>query len=312
MKIINNINNIVLDDNTVIALGNFDGIHKGHKELIVQVNKMSKQINAKSAILLFNEHTKDILYPNETMAKLTTLEDKLEILENFKLDYVFIIDFKAIYKLSPEKFIAFLVEKFNCKGIVVGNDYRFGNKAIGDINILKKLSIQYDITLNIVNTVKSKETSVKSTIIRRYISNGNILKANLLLGRKYFIKGTVIHGEKRGRILGFPTVNILNEYNYVLPKEGVYYSNITILDDCDNKVYSSLSFIGNNLTFNEYDKKIETYIFNFSKYIYGKKIKIEFIDYIRGNKKFNSSEELIDQMNNDVEYVKKYNNNLLF
>lgn len=312
MKIIDNIENYKINDKTVIALGNFDGIHKGHMELIHKVKNISENSDLKSGVLLFNEHTKNILNPNKGISKLTTLEDKLDILKELDLDYVFIVDFKSIFQLNPEEFIKLLLNRLNSHGIVVGKDYRFGNKAIGDIVLLEKLCMDNDIVLNIVDTVKDNDTIVKSTIIRRYISNGDIFKANKLLGRKYSIKGTVIHGEKRGRELGFPTVNIVNQHNYILPKEGVYYSNISILDDEDSRIYESLSFVGTNLTFNEYEKKIETYIFDFSRFIYGKEVKIEFIDFIRGNKRFDSREGLITQMNEDVKFVENYNKNLHF
>lgn len=312
MKIVKVSNDIIVKDNIVFGLGNFDGIHRGHRFLIDKVKEISTKNNYKSGILLFTEHTKDILNPKNPIPKLTNTNDKIDILSDLNIDYIFLINFESISNLTPNQFIYFLTNNLNCKGIVVGNDYRFGKKAMGDTKLLKQLCCENNIILNIIDTVKDKNINVKSTNIRNYINEGMITEANKLLGRNYFITGNVIHGEKRGRELGFPTANMINDYNYVLPKEGVYYTKTTIISKDSQKKYDSLSFIGNNITFNEFDKKIETFLFDFSNNIYGEKIRVEFIDFIRQNYKFNSKFELINQMNKDVDFVKNYNKNLHF
>ncbi|QQK07627.1 bifunctional riboflavin kinase/FAD synthetase [Miniphocaeibacter halophilus] len=312
MKIIKVSEDMIVKDNIVFGLGNFDGIHRGHRFLIERVKEISTNYKYKSGILLFTQHTKDILNPNNPTPKLTSTNDKIDILSKLNIDYVFLINFRTISNLLPSEFITLLINQLNCKGIVVGNDYRFGKKAAGDINLLKELCYENKIILNIIDTIKDKNINIKSTNIRKYINEGMIIEANKLLGRNYFITGNVIHGEKRGRELGFPTANMINDYNYVLPREGVYYTKTTIISKNSEKKYDSLSFIGNNITFNEFDKKIETFIFDFSHNIYGEIIRVEFIDFIRQNFKFNSKLELINQMNKDVEFVKNYNKNLHF
>ena len=312
MKIIDTSKEFKIENDIVIALGNFDGLHKGHMTLINTVLKESKNKNISSAIILFREHTRDILKPSNHLYKLTSNNDKINLLKNTNLEYIFIVDFHNIKNLKPEEFFNYLLNSLNCKGIVVGTDYRFGKNASGDIKLLEKLCNKNNITLKIVNTVKDGNIRVKSTIIRSYIREGQIVEANNFLGRNYFITGEVVHGEKRGRELGFPTANTLNNFNYVIPKEGVYYTKTTIISKDSEKKYDSLSFIGNNITFNEYDKKIETYIFDFADSIYGEIIKIEFIEFIRDNYRFNSKMELIEQMNNDVLFVEEYKKNLHF
>lgn len=303
MKIINILEDFKIKDNVILALGNFDGIHKGHRELIKYVKDISREQDNKSSILLFNEHTKDVLNPNDLVAKLTNTEDKIEILSEIGIDYIFMVDFEDIKSVMPDQFITLLKNRLNCKGIVVGKDYRFGKNAQGDIETLKKLCENNGLILQVVDSVKENNIIVKSTIIRNYIKNSKLNEANKLLCRNYSIKGKVVHGEKRGRLLGFPTANIVNEFNYILPYEGVYYTKTSI--EGDNRKYDSLSFVGKNLTFNEYSEKIETYIFDFNDDIYGKIIKIEFINFIRINYKFDSKEELIKQMWKDVESANK-------
>lgn len=312
MKIIDTSKEFKIENDTVIALGNFDGLHRGHMTLINTVLKESKSKNISSAIILFREHTRDILKPSNSLYKLTSNNDKIDLLKNTSLEYIFIVDFSHIKNLKPEEFFDYLLNGLNCKGIVVGTDYRFGINASGDIKLLEKLCNINDVTLKIVSTVKDGNINIKSTIIRSYIKEGQIVEANNFLGRNYFITGEVVHGEKRGRELGFPTANTLNDHNYVVPKEGVYYTRTTIISKDSEKKYDSLSFIGNNITFNEYDKKIETYMFDFADSIYGEIIKIEFIEFIRDNYRFNSKMELIEQMNNDVLFVDEYKKNLHF
>ncbi len=310
MKIIDASKEFKIEDDTVIALGNFDGLHKGHMTLINKVLEKSKCKNISSSIILFRDHTRDILKPNNGLYKLTSNNDKINLLKDTNLEYIFIVDFARIKNLKPEDFFNYLINILNCRGIVVGTDYRFGINASGDIKLLEKLCKSYNISLTIVNTVKDGNINVKSTIIRSYIKEGLIVEANNFLGRNYSITGEVVHGEKRGRELGFPTANTLNKFNYLIPKEGVYYTKTTIISRDSEKKYDSLSFIGNNITFNEYDKKIETYIFDFADSIYGEIIKIEFIEFIRDNYRFNSKIELIEQMNNDVLFAKEYKKNL--
>ncbi|WP_099203191.1 bifunctional riboflavin kinase/FAD synthetase [Miniphocaeibacter massiliensis] len=312
MKIIDVNENFKIDKNTILALGNFDGIHKGHRFLIDNVRELAKKNNFYSGILLFNSHTLDSLHPELRLPKLTDIQDKIDIISDMNIDYVFLLDFKKISNFTPEEFIFLLKNEFNCKGVVVGSDYKFGKGAKGNILTLKDIAEKEDIFVKVIDDVTDNSVYVKSTVIREEIRNGNIKEANKLLSRNYFIKGIVVHGEKRGRELGYPTANIYNDFNYILPKEGVYYTKTTIISKDNNKQYDSLSFIGQNITFNEFEQKIETYLFDFAGYLYGDTIKIEFIDFIRNNEKFDSKESLILQMNKDVEFVKDYNNNLHF
>lgn len=284
-----------------IVLGNFDGFHIGHKELVKKMLDISKNKNLNPSILLFKEHTKSSLDKDE-FKYLTTLNDKIEICKQLGLDNIFIINFDNIKTLSPIEFLDFLKDKLNIKGIVVGDDYTFGNFAKGDISLMKEYCDQNQIVLNTISQVKIKNNIIKSTNIRILIEEGKVEDAAVLLGRPYKINGIVNHGFKRGRKLGFPTANISIERGYILPKEGVYLTK-TITEK--NEVYNSLSFVGKNITFNEEELKIETYILDFSDDLYGKEISIEFMNFIRDNKKFDDPKDLVNQIKIDIENSRK-------
>lgn len=284
-----------------IVLGNFDGFHIGHKELVKKMLDISKNKNLNPSILLFKEHTKSSLDKDE-FKYLTTLNDKIEICKQLGLDNIFIINFDNIKTLSPIEFLDFLKDKLNIKGIIVGDDYTFGNFAKGDILLMKEYCEQNQIVLNTISQVKIKNNIIKSTNIRILIEEGKVEDAAVLLGRPYKINGIVNHGFKRGRKLGFPTANISIERGYILPKEGVYLTK-TITEK--NEVYNSLSFVGKNITFNEEELKIETYILDFSDDLYGKEISIEFMNFIRDNKKFDDPKDLVNQIKIDIENSRK-------
>ncbi|NLY77003.1 MAG: bifunctional riboflavin kinase/FAD synthetase [Tissierellia bacterium] len=289
-----------------VALGNFDGIHVGHQQLIMSNIHEARKRNLKSAVLMFKNHTKELLLSNKEskLQLLTNFQQKIEIFKSFGLDAIYMIDFdESLMKLSPDEFIDnILIKSLNAKLITVGFDYRFGYRASGDSEYLKKSALNKGFYVSVIPPVHIGEEIVSSTAIRKFIRSGNIMKANEFLGRNYTIIGTVIEGKNRGRSLGFPTANIRLQDNYVIPKEGVYLTNTHL----NNNKFISLTNIGYNPTFNENELKIETYILDFSGNLYGKTLEIQFIDYIRDDIKFNRVDELIHQIEEDVKHIKKY------
>ncbi len=286
---------------TGIALGNFDGIHRGHKELIKNMIEGSKERNLKSSVLLFNNHTKFLLDKGKDVKILSSNKEKLEILEEIGIDIVFFIDFnEELMKLSGLEFVEnLLMERLNVKYITVGFDYRFGYKAKYTSKDLYNMSIDLGIETNIIDAIYVEDHLISSTLIRKLITEGNILEANNYLGRPYKLLGKVIHGKNRGHKLGFPTANLGLEDPFVIPRAGVYDTNTII----DGICYKSLTNIGNNPTFNDEEITIETYIIDFNNDIYGKEIEIEFNEFIREDIKFDSEELLIKQMNLDLDYI---------
>lgn len=296
---------IELNGNAV-ALGNFDGVHIGHQELIKSNINEAKKRNLKSTVLVFRNHTKEILKKNgdSKIQLLTSFDQKIDILKGFGLDTLYIADFNEnLMKLSPEEFVDnILLKKLNTKLVTVGFNYRFGYKASGDVELLKKIGLDKGIDVNIIPPVYVGHEIVSSTAIRNSIKAGDIKKANRFLGRNFTIIGSVVKGKNRGRKLGFPTANIKLIDNYVLPKQGVYITNTIV----DGEKLISLTNIGYNPTFNEDELKIETYILDFNGNLYGKTLQIQFIDFIRDDVKFNTAQELIEQIEKDVKYIKTY------
>lgn len=286
--------------NTAIALGNFDGIHIAHQKLIKEMVEDAKKTGLKSGILLFNTHTRALL-EGKSPSLLSSNEQKMEILGDLGIEIVYTIDFdQELMQLSPDEFVKnILVEKLNVKSLCVGFDYRFGFKASGNVEILKELGIKYGFKVIVIDPIY-RDNVVSSTRIRNYIREGKIQDANELLGRHYSISGEVVDGNKMGRKLGFPTANLKIKDNYIIPKVGIYESNIIV----HNKSYRGATSIGTNPTFKNDELKIENHILDFKGDIYGEVIEVRFIRYLRDEIKFDNIEDLKKQINNDVKDIK--------
>lgn len=286
-----------------VSLGNFDGVHKGHQKLMKENIKISKAKNLMPSVLLFKENTKNIL--NGEREYLTSLEDKIEILKNLGIECFCLLEFSDKFKdLSPYEFIEeILYKKLNTKYVIVGDNYRFGKMAKGDIKTLKKYEEDFAYKTKVVDFELDEGKIINSTDIRQMVREGKIEKANKDLGHPFKMQGKVIKGAQRGRLLNFPTANLKPSFKYVTAKSGVYFTKVNI----DRDFYYALTDIGTNPTFENKKMKIETYIMDFSKDIYGKNISIEFLEYLRPDYKFNSPEELIAQMEKD----KKTGRNLI-
>ena len=282
-----------------LALGNFDGLHIAHIKIINSCIAYSKSNNLKSGVLLFENHTAN-LCNNDKILLLTTLSEKLEILKDLRIDFVYIMPFdEGVMKMSPEEFFDFLVDTLKSKALFAGYDYTFGHKAMGNSHLLTDLSKEKNIYVNIIDKISLDNTSVSSTKIREFLSTGDIKKANEFLKRPYSLTGKVVPGKQNGRKMGLPTANVNSEDDKLLPQDGVY-KGITIID---KKEYKSLINIGKNPTFNADKRTVESHILNFSDDIYNKEVTIKFLDKIRDEKKFSSIDELIKQINKDLEKI---------
>lgn len=301
MKIID-VNDVLHDDEVAIVLGDFDGLHIGHQTLINTAIDKAKSKNIKSSVLFFKTHTRFVIKKDTDLTLLSDNKQKLSILKDLGVDIVYTIDFnKEMMSLPGEEFVRkILVEKLNAKFVVVGFNYRFGHKAACDATDLKKFGEKYGFEAVVVEPVCVDEQLISSTLIRNLIKEGNISEANKYLGRDYAIKGKVVEGNKRGKRLGFPTANLEIDSGFTVPKIGIYKTN-TVIDD---KVYLSVTSVGMNPTFHEDEMKIETHILNFDKNIYGKRLELRFLEYMRNEIKFNTEKELTEQVFKDIHYVK--------
>ena len=278
-----------------VPLGNFDGIHKGHQKLMKRNVEVSRSQNLVPSVLLFKENSKKTLIDEKEY--LTSIDDKIEILSDLGIDTFCILDFNEEFRsLSPKDFITkILYDKLNTKYVIIGEDYRFGKDALGDKEILKKYEDEYSYKTEVVDFELDDGEKISSRTIRELIKKGQVEKANKYLNRYYKIRGEVVHGHKRGRTLNFPTANLKTNFSYTIPADGVYLTRVKVLDE----YHYALSNIGSNPTFENDIRNIETYILNFDKDIYEENISIEFLEFFRSDIKFNSKEELIEQMESD-------------
>ena len=300
MLVIDEINSVNIKESTYIALGSFDGLHKGHLSLINKAKELAQKSNGKSMVFSFRNHPLSLIKPDSAPKLLMSNEDKTKRLEELNIDIFTLVDFdEKFMKIEPEDFVALLCSKYNVSGIIVGFNYRFGYKNKGNTDLLKSLENKYGYKLFVLDAYTYENKVVSSSRIRNEISRGNVEKANNMLSRAYSLEGKVIHGKKLGRQLGFPTANMDFSQSYVLPKTGVYYTNALI----DNSLYKGITSVGHNPTVHGNHLTIETYILDFEQDIYDKSLRIFFLKRIRDEKKFNSLEELIEQLNSDKEFA---------
>lgn len=281
--------------NSVVALGTFDGVHLGHTAVLKSVSLYDDLV---PVCLSFKGTPKSELGQNTPL--LLDDDRRTEKIKALGFESVELFCFRDIKNLSPRQFLDMIVAKYSVKAICCGFNYRFGKNGEGDTDFLKKYCNENGIGLNVVGKVTVDGETVSSTLIRQYITDGNIEKANRLLGYRYSIEGEILHGFKRGRELGFPTVNQDMPRAICCPKFGVYSSFVTL----DGKEYKGLTNIGNNPTFGLDTVKAETYIHGFSGNAYGKSAKIELVRFIRPEMRFDSADKLREQLKIDLEKVK--------
>ena len=287
--------------NNYIALGSFDGLHLGHLSLVRKVKNLAAKNGGKSVVFTFKNHPRTFIN-NNNLELIMTNEEKLKVLECENINVVAFKDFdENIMKISPEDFVEWLCESYNVKGIVVGFNFKFGYKNLGDIELLKKFEEEYKYKLYVMEPCKIQGEIISSTTIRKELIEGNVRKAFNMLSRPYMLSGKVIDGKKLGRTIGFPTANLEIDKEKVIPKKGVYYTNVKI----NEKIFKGITSVGNNPTVDGQELTVETYILDFSNDIYGKEINIYFIDRIRDEIKFNNLNELIEQLKKDKKFAEK-------
>lgn len=304
MTIIKSLDEVINVENTVVTIGNFDGIHKGHIKLIKEAVKEAKTKNYKSVVFTFENHPMRY-FRADSIKHIITNEEKVKIFKDLGVDIVFMIPFdEYMTKISATDFVkTILHEKLKCKMVIVGHDFTFARNKEGNASLLESLGKKYNMKVKVIEPIKIKGRRVSSSYIRNLINDGNVSEIKDFLGRNYFLEGEVIHARKIGRTIGFPTANLKAEDKLIIPKNGIYAVKVYI----KNKVYYGATNIGYNPTVNGKVLSIETNIIDFDEEIYGEIIRVEFLDRIRDEKKFNSLDELKSQLRKDVNFVyKKY------
>ena len=292
--------------NPVLTLGMFDGIHIGHQAIIRQLNEIAKKENGESVLLTFEPHPRVVLGKGaDDLQLLTTLDEKKELLEKSGLNNLILHPFtKEFAALSAEDFVKeLLVHQIGIHTIIIGYDHHFGKNRQGNFEQLNELSKKFGFNCIKIEEIKSENLNISSTQIRKAILNGNIKKANLGLGRNYSLTGKVIHGDKLGRRLGFPTANLETQAYKLIPGNGVYVVKVFL----ENEIFKGLLSIGTRPTVtNSNEKRVEVYLMDFDREIYGENLKLEVLHKIRDDMKFQSVEDLVQQMNLDKNFAQDY------
>ena len=287
---------------SVITFGKFDGLHRGH-EFLMDRQKEQSSINGYKRIVFTFDIPPKTKVLGDASKVITTNDEKQYIFEKDGVDYLIECPFtKEVMCMEPEEFVSMIVSRLNVKCIVVGDDFRFGHNRAGDHELLLKLAPKYGYEVSIVEKAMDGEREISSTYIREELAKGNIRKANELLGYEYRISGQVVHGEHLGSTLGFPTANILPGIQKHLPAFGVYLSRTVI----DGVSYGSITNIGKKPTIaGERPAGAETYIYDLDENLYGKKIEVHFLDFMRPEMKFSGVDELKMQVLKDKETGRK-------
>ncbi len=286
----------------ILAIGNFDGVHKGHQAVLDHAKHMGQRLNRPVALLNFEPHPREYFQPDLKIFRLSPTNVKACLAERFGLDAMITISFNAdLAAKTADAFIKdVLVDRFNISGAVVGFDFQFGAKRTGTAQYLKDAGEHSGFEVEITPEFRNGNQEISSTIIRQKLREGNIKAANRLLGYDWFIMGKVVHGQKLGRTLGYPTANIRLEEACEL-KHGIYAVRLNL----DGTNYNAVASFGRRPTFDNGAPLLEVFVFDFNGNLYGRQVSVSFVDFIRGEAKFDCIDELIEQMNKDSAEAKR-------
>lgn len=292
-QVINEFRHIDLKKSAVVTIGKFDGVHKGHQKLLKYTVNYAKKNNLISIAILIKKRNTSIY----------NIEENTKFMEELKIDYIIVIDFlPEFYTMEAKEFFNKLIEYYRMKHIAVGFDFAFGRNREGNREFLDKYSKECGIGVSIIKFLNYNKNRISSSSIRDCLSNGKIKDANKMLGRKYTISGKIVHGNALGRKIGYPTANLEIPNNIFIPKMGAYSSLVKIGNG--DKYYKALTFIGiSNLN---KELRVESHILDFSRMIYGKKLTVILLKYVRDNIKVNSIEEVKLQLKKDEYKVREF------
>ena len=309
LKIFHSINDFTSTKKTILTLGTFDGVHLGHKKILSKLIQNSANKEFESLVLTFFPHPRMVLQEGSALKLLNTITEKVALIEELGIENIVIHPFdEAFSRLTAEEFVRdVLVEKFQIHKIIIGYDHRFGRNRTADINDLIGFGLEYGFEVEQISVKEINDISVSSTKIRTALQEGNMNLANSYLGYTYFISGTVVKGKQLGRTIGYPTANLqIAETFKLIPQNGVYI----VQSQIQNKVVFGMMNIGNNPTVGGQQQSIEVFFLDFEADLYQKELQVSILQRIRSEKKFNSIEELKEQLHIDEQTVVEYINKI--
>jgi len=286
-----------LDKDTLLTIGVFDGVHLGHKHLISQLVGKAEQENLLSGVVTFRQHPQEVLHPDTRLPFLTNLAEREKLLKNEGVDIIVPLTFAAeTAQLSARDFIGLLRKHLGMRGMVIGPDFALGRKREGNADALCALGRELGFSVTVVPPVVIDGEIVSSTAIRKALSDGDVHRVRRLAGRGFSLRGPVVAGAGRGVALGFPTANLDIGPEQALPADGVYASWVNI----DGEILPAMTNVGTNPTFGDKKRAVEVYIVDYQADLYRREIQVEFVERLRGEKRFDSVEELKKQMADDL------------
>lgn len=282
----------------------FDGVHLGHKSIIDALIKTGSENNLETAVLTFWPHPRFIFNPNEDLKLLNTVEEKKFLMEKYGIDHLFLKEFDEEFRnLTGEEFVRqILVEKLHVKYLIIGYDHSFGKNKSGNFELLQKLSAELGFEVEQMEAINIHENNISSTKIRNALLAGDIKKANEMLGYSYSVSGSVVHGKKIGRTIGYPTANIETDSIKLLPKKGAYIVEVLV----KGKKYKGMLSVGTNPTVNGEKLTVEVYILDFNEDIYGENLTVSFRDFLHDEIKFEGLEKLIERLDEDKRLTEEF------
>lgn len=296
------------DTRTVVTIGAYDGVHLGHRAVIAQVRERAASSGAKSVVVTFDRHPASVVRPESAPKLLTDLQQKLELLASTGVDATLVVPFgESQSREAPRDFVQrVLVHALKTRAVIVGEDFHFGHKRGGNVTLLREMATANDfdvLPLKLVARADGVNEAVSSTAIRRALSGGDIRRANEMLGRHHEVRGAVVQGDKRGRTIGFPTANVAIDSLLCLPADGVYAARVTI---GDSSVHSAAINIGRRPTFYEHAEHslLEAHLLDYSGDLYGQTLRVAFVEFLRGERKFAGIDELRSQLKTDIELAR--------
>lgn len=299
MKVYTKLEELNSLEHCILTIGSFDGLHIGHQALIKKVTELAKASQTDSAMLTFHPHPRTVLGRDGKLVELiTTIKERVRRLEQLQLDHLAIIPFtRDLSEMQPLAYVEqYIVHAFKPKRVVIGFDHRFGYQRSGDASLLARLGRAYSFEVDVIDAQKVTELKISSSRIREALSNGSISEANSLLGYAFELEGIVVHGEKRGRQLDYPTANLLlPDVRKLIPKPGVYWGISTV----DNKEYCAMVNIGHRPTYDNGALKVEVHILDWQGDLYGSNLCVSFMERIRDEELFNNSDALKTQLQAD-------------
>ena len=282
----------------VVTIGVFDGVHKGHQALIGRAVALAEQRGLPSVLMTFDPHPSEVVRPGSHPAQLTTLRRRAELVEELSVDHFVVVPFSLETSRMPaDEFVhEVLVEKLHAAAVVVGENFTFGHKALGNVAMLRQLGQRFGFVTEGADLVSADDVTYSSTYIRACIDAGDVAAAAAALGRPHRVEGVVVHGHRRGRSLGFPTANVAAPAFTALPADGVYAGRFVL---GDRQLPAAVS-VGSNPTFSGTDRTVEAYVLDVDEDFYGHEVGVDFVARLRGQERYDDLESLVTAIRGDV------------